>query len=197
MAHLTDIPYIDGNNLLEYLSALSAELPSTKGDIELLVVGGSALALKYQLRMTVDIDAELKYSHSVKDAVIKVAHRFGIPSDWINDDFTKSDSYSIRLWTYAEFYKQVGKLRVYVVDDLSQVCMKLNAGRRKDKEDLEYLVSKCKDDGLVWDDVIERYRYLYGESLDETKPLAKIMKVKMSKKQSKLGALEYLSSLFQ
>ena len=85
MAHQTDIPYIDSSNVLLLLNDLTIDLASHHNMyntyVDVLVVGGSALALKYNFRSTVDIDADIRFSGSIKQSIDSVARKRSIPTD--------------------------------------------------------------------------------------------------------------------
>lgn len=57
--HKTDIPYINKSNaemfVAEFLKDFKYKFPNV--ELKMLIVGGSALAIKHNLRGTVDIDA--------------------------------------------------------------------------------------------------------------------------------------------
>lgn len=101
MVHLTNNPYINKDNMLIFLDKLAEKLidryRNTVGIIKILIVGGSALALKYNFRATVDIDTDIKFNHSLKGSIDNVVKYYNIPTDWINQDFCKSNSYSRKL----------------------------------------------------------------------------------------------------
>lgn len=170
MAHMTDKPYINNGNIPVYLDKLAEMLleryKTTVGRIKILIVGGSALALKYNFRTTVDIDTDIQFRHSLKGSIDNVAKFYNIPTDWINQDFRKSISYSKRLWDNAV---PVSILRdfmeIYVVSDLDQLCMKIVAGRQKDDRDIVFLTAKLVSDGCNYDMFVQRYKYLYSESI--------------------------------
>lgn len=130
---------------------------------DILVVGGSALALKYASRYTVDIDADIRYKHKISDSIADVARVCNISDDWLNQEFTKSESYSWRLWDNAIFICTLNSfMNIYVVSDLDQLCMKATAGRRKDIDDIELLVRKCKEHNIGYREYSLRMQYLYG-----------------------------------
>ena len=52
--------------------------------VSVLIVGGSALALKYNCRGTVDIDADISYSGAISNSIRQVANLCNIPIDWLN-----------------------------------------------------------------------------------------------------------------
>lgn len=117
MAHLTNTPYINSQNALTFLNAFAFELVQTQnvnGAVNVLVVGGAALALKHGDRSTVDIDADISYGGLITPTINKVAKGFNIPTDWINQDFVKSYSYSRKLWVNAIPYCTLqGYMNIY------------------------------------------------------------------------------------
>ena len=108
MAHITETPYISNQNI-DYLimclsNAIQIKYGSNIENFDILVVGGSALALKYAYRSTVDIDADIKFRNEITSCINSIALSNNIPKDWINQDFTKSPSYR-RIWSNALYYK--------------------------------------------------------------------------------------------
>lgn len=176
MAHQTDIPYICQDNILVYLDCfaqyLYREHNGVLPQINILIVGGAALALKHNFRGTVDIDAEISFGGAVSKSIQMVSQSYNIPSDWLNWDFQKSHSYSRYIWQDAI---QVTVLRdylhVYVVSDLSQLCMKLASGRKKDLDDIALLTDRCFTNGLYEPQVRTHFDKLYGGTVN-MKPLA-------------------------
>lgn len=136
MGHLTDIPYIGQFNIDKLLSDLNSAMVRQYGDtldsFSMLIVGGAALAVKYDFRMTVDIDADIRFSRKLQDAIDMVAEYEHIPTDWFNYGFMNTNSYSKRLWNNALPYKVFGFISVYIVNDLDQLCMKSTTSRDKD-----------------------------------------------------------------
>lgn len=167
MAHLTDVPYISFDNI-DYLIGCLNEVLIKKYQAKLqhfkiLVVGGSALALKYNYRSTVDIDADIKFQSEITSSIHEVARINNIPTDWINQDFVKSESYSRRLWEHAIPYKTIGFIDVFVVSDLDQLCMKLVSGRAKDKKDALFLSTNVIQQGITFSDLTNEFKFLYGD----------------------------------
>lgn len=167
MAHITETPYISNQNI-DYLimclsNAIQIKYGSNIENFDILIVGGSALALKYAYRSTVDIDADIKFRNEITSCINSIALSNNIPKDWINQDFTKSPSYSRRIWSNALYYKTIGIINVFVVSDIDQLCMKLVAGRTKDAIDAIYLSEKLIASGVVFSTVEFEYKYLYGD----------------------------------
>ena len=69
----------------------------------MLIVGGAALALKYNFRMTVDIDADIDFTGAITDAINAAVYANNIPTDWLNWGFMNTYSYSRCLWNNAIF----------------------------------------------------------------------------------------------
>ena len=131
-------------NLDLYLNELSKEYKKMGGrkvPVEIILIGGAAIIENYGFReMTTDVDAILPSVSIMKEAINRVGDRFGLPNGWLNADFTKTDSYSLRLSQYSVPYKtfnQVLNVRTVVGEYL--IAMKLRAGRRY-KNDLSDIV---------------------------------------------------------
>lgn len=169
MAHLTNEPYLNKENILKYLSAFAEIMRRNYGNIvfDMLIVGGSALALKDSYRnSTVDIDSAINYEGNVSSAIKEVACKYGIFEDWLNQDFMFTESYSRRLLDNAIYLLTLkSTINVYVVSDLDQLCMKATAYRKKDMQDIRYLVSMVKYSGIDFEGFLKRFDYLYGDSV--------------------------------
>lgn len=131
-------------NLDLYLNELSKEYKKIGGrklPVEIILIGGAAIIENYGFReMTTDIDAILPSVSIMKDAINRVGDRFGLPNGWLNADFTKTDSYSLRLSQYSVPYKTFNQvLNVRTVAGEYLIAMKLRAGR-KYKNDLSDIV---------------------------------------------------------
>lgn len=131
-------------NLDLYLNELSKQYKKMGGrklPVEIILIGGAAIIENYGFReMTTDIDAILPSVSIMKDAINRVGDRFGLPNGWLNADFTKTDSYSLRLGQYSVPYKTFNQvLNVRTVSGEYLIAMKLRAGR-KYKNDLSDIV---------------------------------------------------------
>lgn len=173
MAHLTNIKYLNKSNILVYLDAFAFNMIKLHGgsiNIPILIVGGSAIALKDGYRdATVDIDSYIKFSGNVSKAIGQVAKDYNIYSDWLNQDFAYSESYSRRLEDNAIYFTTLRNvLHIYLVCDLDQLCMKATAYRKKDIPDIKYLVKVLKNKGVSYHDFLSRFYYLYGDSVSMT-----------------------------
>ena len=67
--HKTTVPYIYKDNIKwlvnEFLKEFDVKYPNVS--LKMLIVGGSALAIKYGIRGTVDIDADIKNRKGYKE----------------------------------------------------------------------------------------------------------------------------------
>lgn len=166
--HMTDNPYLFQSNILPYMEELIKTMWSHYGEdvqADILIVGGSALAMKYNLRGTCDIDAEIRTNAGmVGQCIIETADRCGIFKDFVNSDFMKSYSYSRHIWGYVIPVNQYNNVRVFVVNDIAQLVMKLVSGRTKDAKDASFLADICIKNGIRWSDIEQVHRNLYGDS---------------------------------
>jgi hypothetical protein len=131
-------------NLDHYLKELAKEFRKrngTKMPAEIILVGGASILINYGFReMTYDMDAIIKSSGAMKDAINTVGDRLGLPVGWLNTDFTHTDSYTPRLVEHSKYYKTFANiLQIRTVADEHLVAMKLMAGRQY-KNDLSDIV---------------------------------------------------------
>ena len=161
--HEAEYPYIYRENATIYLDYLSKLIYNRYGNVkvDMLIAGGSAIILKHNFRpASEDIDSYIDSSVDISNEIYDVAVTYGITSDWLNSDFTKSKSFSPRLLRNAEFYRNFnGILNVFVVCDLDLICMKLVSFRDKDISDLINLFKINK--WITQQILIDRLIYLY------------------------------------
>lgn len=81
-------------NLDACLSRLAKEFRKLNGNkvpAELILIGGASVLINYGFRdMTYDIDAIIRASSSMKEAINHVGDEMGLPNGWLNSDFTKN-----------------------------------------------------------------------------------------------------------
>ena len=135
--------YINKDNLNYYLTELGIEYRKiSKTPVQIVIVGGAAIFVKYSFRMmSLDIDGLLlpHKSDSLKHAIVNVADKIKIPYGWINDDFVNTSSYSNRIILYSDYYKTFSNLiEVRIVDTIHLLAMKLMSFRpyKRDLSDL-------------------------------------------------------------
>ena len=137
-------------NLNFYLNELAKDIKKIMGrnaDVEVILVGGGAvIAGGYDFReMTMDIDFMESYGQSIKDAVHRTGDRLGLPSSWMNSDFTKTDSYSENIRKVSRPYKTFRQvLHVRSLGDNHLVAMKLASDRlyKFDRSDIVGIVTR-------------------------------------------------------
>ena len=131
-------------NLDSYLKELAKEFRKkngTKIPAEIILIGGASILINYGFReMTYDMDAIIKSSGAMKDAINTVGDRLGLPVGWLNTDFVNTNSYTPRLVEYSKYYKTFANiLQIRTVTAEYLVAMKLMAGRQY-KNDLSDIV---------------------------------------------------------
>ncbi|MCL1999734.1 MAG: DUF6036 family nucleotidyltransferase [Turicibacter sp.] len=106
---------------------LSGKMPA-----EIVLIGGAAIIAQYGFRnATHDIDAIVRASSAMKDAVSHVSDLHDLPSNWLNSDFKNTVSYSDKLAAVSRHYRTFANvLDVRVVPAEYLIAMKLKSGRR-------------------------------------------------------------------
>ena len=96
-------------NLERCLKELAKEFRKkngTKIPAEITIIGGASILLNYGFReMTYDIDAIIKSSSVMKEAINTVGDRLNLPTGWINTDFINTSSYTPKLIEFSKYYK--------------------------------------------------------------------------------------------
>lgn len=136
--------YFTKDNLDTYLKELAKEfrkLNRTAMPAEIILIGGAAILANYGFRdMTTDIDAVIRASSSMKDAINRVGDKYELPNGWLNADFTRTASYSPRLAEVSVHYKTFSNvLEIRTVSAEYLIAMKLRSGR-KYKNDLSDVI---------------------------------------------------------
>lgn len=131
-------------NLDGYLRELAKEFRKKNGNkmsAEIILIGGASILINYGFReMTYDMDAIIKSSGAMKEAINTVGDRLELPVGWLNTDFANTKSYTPRLVEYSKYYKTFANiLQVRTVSAEHLVAMKLMAGRQY-KNDLSDIV---------------------------------------------------------
>ena len=131
-------------NLDSYLRELAKEFRKKNGSrmpAEIILIGGASILINYGFReMTYDMDAIIKSSEAMRDAINTVGDRLGLPIGWLNTDFVHTNSYTPRLAEHSKYYKSFANiLQIRMVSAEYLVAMKLMAGRQY-KNDLSDIV---------------------------------------------------------
>ena len=131
-------------NLDSYLKELAKEFRKKNGikvPAEIILIGGASILINYGFKeMTYDMDAIIKSSGAMKEAINIVGDRLGLPAGWLNTDFVNTNSYTPRLVEYSKYYKTFSNvLQIRTVSAEYLVAMKLMAGRQY-KNDLSDII---------------------------------------------------------
>ena len=154
-----------------YLKELAKEFKRITGrkvKAEIIIVGGGSVILNYDFRMnSVDIDAFNTSEEAVKEASLIVAEKYDLPSDWLNDDFKKTKSYSPKLREFSVPYRTYANvLEFRTVNREYLIAMKMVSGR-KYKNDLSDILGVLyyhyqKNDEIKFADIEKAVNDLYG-----------------------------------
>ena len=162
---------INKDNINFYLNEFAKEfkkLSKRKGKIEIIIIGGGSALINYGFRnSTYDIDAIMYEKTISKEALNKVADKYGLPYDWLNNDFEKSSSYSDKLILYSTYYKTFCNcVDVRIVKGEYLLTMKLKSGRiyKHDLSDITGIIlfEKKLGNEITFERIIETYEELYG-----------------------------------
>jgi len=136
-------------NMNDFFMALGKEfrrLNGTKMRAEIVLIGGGAVLANYGFRdFTNDMDAIIRSSSVMKEAILFVSDKFDLPYDWLNTDFKRTESYSNRLEEVSVYYRTYSNiLEIRTVTAEYLIAMKLMSGRRY-KNDLSDIA------GILWE----------------------------------------------
>ena len=145
---MSDQPFTK-DNLERYLKELAREFRKRNGkDVpaEITLIGGASVVINYGFReMTYDMDAIMDAASSIKDAIVFVGDKYGLPKGWINDDFMKTDSYTPRIVRYSKYYHTYSNIMtVRTVTGEYLIAMKLRSGR-------QYKYDRSDVIGILWE----------------------------------------------
>ena len=167
------------DNIDLYLKELAKEYRKLVGKgmpAELILIGGASVLINYGFRnMTTDIDALIRASSGMKDAIDRVGERFNLPKAWLNSDFQKTRSYTPKLEEFSKYYKTYSNiLTIRTVAAEYLIAMKLQSGRQY-KSDLSDVLGILVDheksgNPIVFERIQQAVVDLYGDwlSIPET-----------------------------
>ena len=119
------------------LAEVDAALPRSAEQIEIVVVGGAALALRWNLRSTVDIDVISEHvPAALRNAAAIVAEEHGLAADWLND---AAKGFTPAMDALPSLVFSGDRLAVYAASDRFLLAMKLFAARETDLVDCAFL----------------------------------------------------------
>jgi hypothetical protein len=134
---------LDRARILSYLRELADVLAeTTRHPTELVVVGGSYMALRSLRDATRDVDSIRQLASTVKAAIATVGERHGLTPDWLND---RAAGYAPFGWHLGdcELLLDEPMLRVYTPSPRIMFVMKVFAERTIDHDDLVALWPLC------------------------------------------------------
>lgn len=158
------------SNLDTYLNELARIFRKQNGKgakSEIILVGGAAILINYSFRnMTMNIDAIIHASSSIKDAINQIGDRYNLPNGWLNTAFMHTSSYSGRLDEFSQYYKTFyGVLQVRSISAEYLIAMKLASGRkyRNDLSDIIGILAehKKRSQAITWERVNQAVANLY------------------------------------
>lgn len=154
-----DAPKLQREQILRLLDVLDGELARAGVKADLLMVGGAVMTIVFQAReQTKDIDAVFEPALPVRDAVRRIAHREGLPEDWLNDAVR---GFVTPAGQFDPYFDGEG-LRVFVASAEYVLAMKILAMRPEgvapDQADIRFL---CRYLGVssaaAAMDIVEKY----------------------------------------
>lgn len=159
------------NELLYKLSVAYKKIGGRKMRAQIVLVGGASILGVYHFRnMTDDIDM---FGDFLKEAVNKITDENNLPEGWINTDFINTQSYTDKLYEFADFYKTFNQvLEVRIIKGAALIAMKLNASRlyKNDLSDIVGILNEERNNGneIGLDEIKRTYTRLYKsyETLD-------------------------------
>lgn len=169
---LNDGIWLTRDKLDDYLKDLAKEykkLTHTPIPVELIIVDGASVILNYSFRdSSYDIDAFIQADSCIKESISHVSDHFNLPIDWLNDDFTKTDSFSPKIRQYSIYYRTFSRvLSVRFISREYLIAMKL-ISFRKYKNDLSDIIGIIHDERkkgtpISKKDINKAIFNLYGE----------------------------------
>jgi hypothetical protein len=125
------------------LSELNDELAKKSERGEVGLVGGAAMCLVYNARAsTRDIDAIFAPAKEIRKICERIAERYGLPSDWLND--------AVKGYLVGGFDKRevftLSHLRVWTPEPKYLLSMKCLSARwdSHDRDDVKFLIEHLK-----------------------------------------------------
>jgi len=134
---------LDKNRIERLLHELARTLGARSVELDIVIVGGAAVALTERPERdgTIDIDVFGRLSPDVQVAIEEIASREHLPTTWLNNN---AQQFASPTATHSDLppYLQHGTATIRVLDRDSLLAMKLRSGRlSKDGDDIVALIS--------------------------------------------------------
>lgn len=162
---------ITKDNVDQYLRELGKEYRKLTGGhmpAELILIGGASVLINYGFReLTYDVDAMIRASSAMKEAINRVGDRMDLPNGWLNADFMQTASYTPRLAQYSRYYKTFSNvLQVRTISAEYLIAMKLMSCRpyKYDRSDVIGILAEQerKGDSITQERIRLAAERLYG-----------------------------------
>ena len=162
---------ITKENLDQFLRELAKEYRKINGKhtlAEVILVGGAAVLVNYGFReMTYDVDVVMHAASSMKEAIRHVSDKYGLPEEWLNTGFTRTDSFSSKVIQHSTYYKTFSNIVQFrTVSGIYLIAMKLMAGRqyKYDLSDVVGILCEHKKRGtpIGFEEIKEAVEEMYG-----------------------------------
>lgn len=162
---------IDKHNIDSIFSSLAEEYIKLGGidPVNIYLVGGAAIVLNFEYRLsTIDIDAYYVSNQTLKQAIDIVSKTANLPSDWLNDDFVNTPSYSQEIVEKAKLHSSHSNIiYVYALEPKYMIAMKLKSSRPTsgDLDDVIKMIYELrfKEVPITYEEIIEAYQELYSD----------------------------------
>jgi len=160
------------NDMLKCLKALNDRMAKDNIHGEMIVFGGSALALAYGVRnATMDIDALYRPREDMNGAIFAVTKAKRLDSNWLNDDIREFIGKGDAVFDYfpSSEYLNMSNLKVSVVDAEPLLAMKLVSARidYADMQDSVELMRHLNIESIDQvNDILNKYKGIYGDLAD-------------------------------
>lgn len=164
---------------LRKLSKAYKKLSAGRMPAEIILVGGSAIAVNYSFRQSsTDIDAIIQAPEVMRDAICRIRDGENLPGNWINSDFTKTTSFSPMLRLYSKHYRTFSNVvEIRTVAGAFLIAMKMRSGRIY-KHDLSDIIgilieeNENRENPINITEIRDACEKLYGENGYDTMPAA-------------------------
>jgi len=120
------------NFYFKELGKVFRKLNGTKMRAEIVLIGGGSVLANYNFRdSTTDMDAVIRSSSVMKEAILFISDKYGLPPDWLNTDFKRTESFSNKLEEISMYYRTFSNvLEIRTVTAEYLIAMKLMSGRQ-------------------------------------------------------------------
>ena len=133
---------LDAGAIEAYLMDVANAIPDGTVQFEIVVVGGSLLALLGYRESTSDVDSVTRLEQTLRDAAEEVARRHGLSPTWLNDAAAQFLPQTFNKDDCSVLFDHT-QLRVLGAPLQQVFLMKVLAARTRDITDLEVIWSDC------------------------------------------------------